>query len=298
MKKLAIRLALLAYLLLPFTVSAQEPLHLSSVVVDVWPEYDRQAVLVIERFSLVSDTRLPVSLTTHIPTGVQINAIAANDPARGLINAPYESSTQGSKSELKITSISLKVQVEYYESLNKDGVTRHIIYEWPADNIVDTLDINFLLPPAADNVKISPSPASTSPEQGGSTNYLIRATNPPTGQPFIVTIDYDRYTDDLGIASLPVEAVSTPGVSTPGRAFTPFPLPWVLGGVGFLLVLVSGVGIYRRRRDLRASRGKRVRISRQAKEQDIYCSQCGKRAQPGDTFCRTCGARLKQGTKA
>jgi len=298
MNKLAIKLALLAFLLLPFSVDAEAPLHLSSVVVDVWPEYDRQAVLVIERFSLVSNTQLPVTLTTHIPTGVQINAIAANDPIKGLINAPYDSSAQEGKSELRITSISLKVQVEYYESLNKDGATRHIIYEWPADNIVDTLDINFLLPPASDNIRISPSPTSSSPAQGGSTNYLIRTNNPPTEQPLIVTIEYDRHTGDLGIASLPVEAVSTPGASTPGRAYTPFPLPWALGGVGFLLILVSGVGIYRRRRDHQVSPRTSVRISRQAGELDIYCSQCGKRAQPGDTFCRTCGARLKQGTKA
>jgi hypothetical protein len=298
MHKLAIRMALF-FLLLPTTVGTLEKLHLNSVSVDIWPEYDQQAVLVIERFSLAADTSLPFIITTHVPSGVQINAIAVEDPTKGLINAPYENSIQGSLSELRITSISLHVQVEYYEALKKNGSTRQIIYEWPADNDLDTLEINFLLPPSANNVEIEPPPINTSLEQGGLTNYLIRAINPPTGKPLVVTMNYDRKTDELGIASLPVGAFTTPGTDTPGRAITPFPLHWALGGIGFLLVLISGIGIYRWRREQRIPIGRSSRILDQADSRGIvYCGKCGKRAQAGDVFCRTCGARIAHGPKA
>jgi len=69
MRKLIMMLALLVLLLVPVPVQAQDDIHLSSVSVDIWPEYDQPAVLVIYHIVLSSDVVLPATLTLHIPPG-------------------------------------------------------------------------------------------------------------------------------------------------------------------------------------------------------------------------------------
>ncbi len=289
-----IKLGLLFLLLLPVSVGAQSTIQLASVSVDLWPEYDQPGVLVIYRIDLARDTALPAIFVLRVPAAAQVNAVATVDPDKGLVNAPYERAIQGDWSTLTITTNSLQIQAEYYVTLLRDGINRHVSYEWPGDNPVETLDVNFLLPPAADLLKIDPAPMTTGPGQGGLTNYLIRTANPPVGQPFNVTVDYKRQTDELGIASLPVQAVSTPGANTPGRASAPVAWSWVLGGLGVLLVAGGVVGFIRLRRanPPAAVRKERSPLLAEAARETIYCSECGKRAQPGDVFCRTCGARI------
>jgi hypothetical protein len=138
----------------------------------------------------------------------------------------------------------------------------------------------------------------TSPGQDGLTNYRIEAANLGAGKPFSLTIDYQRPTDALSISSLPVQAASTPGPDTPGHVSMTGILPWVLAGIGLLLIVAGTVGFvaWQRGGQVSATVKRTTPIQKEGEEQYIYCSQCGKRAQPGDVFCRTCGMRLKKGS--
>jgi hypothetical protein len=298
MRKLVLMLLLLVALFIPAQVRSQGEVHLSRLNVDIWPEYDQPAVLMIYRLTLASDTRLPANLALHIPADGQINAVAVEDPTQGLINTPYDKTVQGQSAILNVNTNSLQVQVEYYVPLVKDGITRHIQFEWAGDYAVDRLDANFLKPFGAENVSISIPPTDTGPGQDGLTNYHIQEANLATGQQFSLTIDYQRQTDALSISSLPVEAASTPGPETPGRVSMTGILPWVLAGIGLLLIVAGVVGFIIWQR---SSRGPLVRRKGRPQHNEnqaeiIYCHQCGRRAQPGDIFCRTCGTRLKRGT--
>jgi uncharacterized OB-fold protein len=74
-------------------------------------------------------------------------------------------------------------------------------------------------------------------------------------------------------------------------------LPWVLVGIGLLLIGAGIVGFVTWQRGSQMTKAIKRQKPRQQKEGEdefIYCSQCGKRAQPGDVFCRTCGTRLKR----
>jgi hypothetical protein len=298
MRRLMLILTLWIVLFVPVSVQAQGKMHLSLVSVDIWPEYDQPAVLMIYHITLAPDTVLPASLTVQIPSGVQINAVAVVDPVKGLINAAYDDTVLGRWSALKITTNSLQVQIEYYAALVKNVSTRHIVFEWAGDYPVDKLEVKFLRPLGAESVSISLAPVDTSPGQDGLTNYRMEAANLAADQPFKLTIDYQRQTDALSISSLPVQAVSTPGPDTPGHVSMTGVLPWVLAGIGILLIAAGIVGfIVWQRGGQGSATGRRYTPHRKESENEFtYCHQCGKRAQAGDVFCRTCGTRLKRGS--
>ena len=132
-------------------------------------------------------------------------------------------------------------------------------------------------------------------------NYHIQQPTLASGQTFNLTIDYQRKTDDLSISSQPVQAASTPGPDTPGHVSMTGILPWVLAGIGILLIVAGVIGFFVWQRGGQGSlTGKKVKSQRIESESELeptYCHQCGKRAQPGDVFCRTCGTRLKRGSK-
>jgi hypothetical protein len=298
MRKMVLILTLLVFLLTAAKVQAQSETHLSILSVDIWPEYDQPAVLMIYRIKLAADTHLPVSLAIRIPASAQINAVAILDPSGGLINSPYENTTQGQWAVLKMTSNSLQVQIEFYEPLVKDGNKRHIEFKWAGDYPVDKLDANFLQPFGAESISINPAPTDTGPGQDGLTNYHNQIANLAAGQSFTLTIEYKRQTDVLSISSQPVQAASTPGPDTPGRISGTSILPWVLGGIGVLLIVAGVVGFFVWQRGGQATAKGKKPAQKHAKGEDAftYCHQCGKRAQPGDVFCRTCGTRLKRGS--
>jgi hypothetical protein len=295
MRNLLVMLFIAVAFLFPASIQAQSPVRLASVSVDLWPEYDQPGLLVIYHIQLAQDTPLATSLSLRIPADAQINAVAVIDSSQGLINAPYQSFVQGDWSTLEITINSIQLQVEYYVPLTKNGNTRQILYQWPGDMLVDTLDVNFLLPPGSSQVKMTPSPATSGSGQGGLTNYVIRIANPPLGQPTKVTIEYQRPTDELSIASLPVQAISTPGTSNSGGLTSPQVLRWALGSLGLLLIGGGVFGFFRWRKGNQKYSGTKVTSDTlETENETVYCGECGKRAQPGDIFCRTCGARLKE----
>jgi hypothetical protein len=132
--------------------------------------------------------------------------------------------------------------------------------------------------------------------QDGLTNYRIETADLMAGTPFTLTIDYVRQMDSLSISSLPVQAATTPGPDTPGHVSMTGILPWVLAGIGLLLIVAGIVGFVAwQRGSLVSTTVKRnTTIRKESEDEFIYCSQCGKRAQPGDVFCRTCGTRIKR----
>jgi hypothetical protein len=298
MRKLTLLLILLIIIFVPNVVQAQGNQHFSLLSVDIWPEYDQPSVLMIYRMTMVSSTVLPASLSVRIPSDAQINAVALVDPTKGLVNAPYDLSVQGQWSLLKFTTDSLQSQVEFYTPLARNGTTRHVIFAWAGDYAVDDLEVNFLQPYSAENVTINFSPVTTTPGQDGLTNYHVQTANLTAGKSFSLTIDYQRQTNDLSISSLPVQAVSTPGPDTQGRVSMTGVLPWVLAGIGVLLIVAGIVGFLVWQRGTQGARKvkKHVQPHEETDDDFIYCHQCGKRAQPGDVFCRTCGTRLKRGS--
>jgi hypothetical protein len=294
MRKLFLTLVFLVVFNTAVPVYAQDNVQLSAVSISVWPEYDQAAVLVIYHITLAPETTLPATLNLRVPAQAQVSAVAVLDPVSGLLNAPYKRTVEGKWALLEITANSLQVQVELYDALLKTGTARNIVFEWAGDYALGTIEINFLEPSGSKNVHIVPTPVESALNADGLMNHVIWATELSAGQSFIVTIDYERDTDQLGIASQPVGAVVMPGEDTTGRISMVGTLPWLLAGLGVLLLVAGVVGFFAWQKGEReVSGGHRRHTPRKVRsEEPVYCPQCGKRALTGDAFCRICGARL------
>jgi hypothetical protein len=299
MRKLITILTLLVVFLVTFSVQAQDVMQFSLLKVEIYPEYDQPGVLLIYHMTLATGTNLPANLELHIPSNAQVNAVAFMDPGnQKLFDTPYDRSVQGQWSEIKLTTPTLQVQLEYYLPLVKDGTIRHIIFDWAGDYIARQLEINFHTPIGAENVNFSLAPTDTNLGQDGLTNYQLQKSDLGSGETFTLKIDYQRQTDTLNISSKAPQAVTTLGPDTPGRVSMNDIMPWILAGIGVLLLIAGIFSIFTWQRGSQGS-GKSKRYGKphnKGEEASTYCHQCGHRAQPSDVFCRTCGARLKRGS--
>ena len=291
-------LAFIIALWVAFPIRAQSALRLSSVSVDVWPEYDQPAVLVIYRISMPASTTFPIILSLRIPAQAEAYAVAISDPVNGLINAPYDRTVQGSLATLAITANAKDVQVEYYDTLVKNGTARHINYEWAGDYAVDSFAVDIQQPTGATGMVTNPALPQSAVGQDGFV-YFQSAPQPlASGQTFTLTADYQKTTDSLSTTGLPLQPTQPLTTSTTGRVTMSAVLPWILAGIGVVLIILGVVGGYYMwkngtRRSF-AARKRHVSPELENAKDEVYCHQCGKRAQPGDVFCRTCGMRLQK----
>jgi hypothetical protein len=67
MRKWVLSFLLIYSMLSPMGVHAQDKIALSTLQIQIWPEYDKPAVLVIYNLTLSDTTSLPTSVSIPIP---------------------------------------------------------------------------------------------------------------------------------------------------------------------------------------------------------------------------------------
>ena len=297
MRKWLVILSVVTCLWISIPVYAQNAETLASVSVEIWPEYDQPAILVIYHISLSSSASLPAIINLRIPAGAEVSAVAVSDPVKGLLNAPYDRSVQGPWATLKITADLPDLQIEYYDTLEKIGTSRHIVYEWPGDYAVDGFTVSLQQPAGATNLAIYPTLLKRNVQQDGFTYFSSTSKSIPAGQSYTLTVDYQKPTDTLSTNGLPVQPVQPLSTAIPGRTTMSGALPWVLAGLGAILIVagvVGGLSFWKSGTRKLPKSGRH--LPQPAVEEAlnlVYCPKCGKRAQPGDVYCRTCGTRIQ-----
>jgi hypothetical protein len=289
-------------------VHAQAALTLPSAEVDLWPEYDRQDMLVIYHFTLPSSVSLPYEMTARIPAVVgDPSAVAARQPDGNLFNIPFTLQVNGEWSLITFRATTLEVQIEYYDpGLQKNGTDRHFVYNWPGDYAVNSLVVQVQQPVDATDMQISPSLGGSHTGGDGLVYYTAEEGAMTLGQSFTITVDYKKSTDKLSASTVQVQSSAPLSSTTPSSRFTwTTLLPWVLGVLGVLLIAGGGTWYWLSGREKSASAPRRTRRKPAAVDPDaakadadggfIYCHNCGKRANSGDRFCRTCGTALRSG---
>jgi hypothetical protein len=298
-RKLILGLVLLVLLAAPVSARAQATLALENLTIQLWPDYDQASVLVIYDFSPAAGTVFPAQMTLRLPAEAQLLAVAKQANG-GLVNLQYQPPVkQGTDTILELSLADQSVHhIEFYLPYTRQGSTRSFSLAWPGDYAVKTALLRVQQPVEATNLQVEPVLPSLGQQSDGLVYYAKDLGALPAGKASVFKVSYEKTTDSLSVSAQGVQPSQPLDQPVSGQVSVTSLLPWILGGLGLVLIF-GGFGWYWvSGRNTRVGPARRRHTARSAVEEGegtaAYCAQCGKRAQPADRFCRTCGARLKR----
>ena len=287
-------LLLIVLFTISFPVSAQGEITLETLTVQLWPEFDQPAMLVIYDFTLPEDTSFPADVTLRIPVDATLIAVAYS-PAGNLLNLPYQDPVEeGDWQVITLTAEMPAVyHIEYYAPIERQDLQREYVYLWSGDYAVNTFNVSFR--PPVDTTEITTDPQMRSATTEGSALSLLEwgTSDLEAGEELPIRVTYTKSSDRLGVSDQPLETGEV-DENTQGRVSLNNYLPYILGGLGVLLILAGGLYFWQSSKGKSTPRRRHRRRDESTEGGEVYCHQCGKRAQSGDRFCRTCGTRLRK----
>jgi len=290
----AIATLILAVVLIP-AVAAAPPgggaakggTPLESMQIEIWPEYDRPAALVILKGELAGDVGLPAAVSLRIPASSGGPAAVAYATAKKgqLFNLMHDRSDAADFITLRFTVPLRFFHVEFYDRFATGTSERSYRYVWPGDLPARSLDVVVQEPAGASNISIQPELNDRSTGSEGLQYRSAQLGPVKQGAPLSIEI---RYTKTDPRTSANILALNSPA---PGPEATPatgqrnsFRLFLTLGAAA---LLVAGSGLvyffwWRRR--------PRPRVG--STGGGGFCAKCGNGAAASDRFCSKCGAAL------
>jgi hypothetical protein len=281
----------------PFAAQAQNPIKLSTLQVQLWPEYDQPSMLVIYDFKLPDSAKLPVSVSISFPKEAHLVAVASQAPDGSLLTSDYIGPAATETRQTVTIQIQTPVtyHLEYYQPMSRTANERQFTYLWSGDYAIDDISVSVRVPPDTTRIVTDPDMKSTKGADGNS--YLIKDFGPlSAGEQFPLQLTYTRTSETLSVPQENVQPSKPLGSTTPGRVMLSNYLPYILGVLAVVLVGSASIYLLQARRS-RAPQRRRSHAghAESGAKSDVYCHQCGARAQTGDRFCRVCGTRLRLG---
>ena len=290
---------LLVFLFSPIHTLAQSEVKFDSAVIQLWPEFDKPQMLVINEFILSSSVSLPRDIDFKIPLGVTIHVVAVGSTQDTVTDQGITYDTKEENGWLIITVKNINaaaIRIEYYDQLNISGSNRHYVYQWPGDYPTNSLSVIFQQPVDSSNLVIVPTPTGSTTDSNSLVYYEVDFQSVSAGQTEAVTAEYQKSSDRLSASESQVQPANSLTNNIQGQVALPANLPVILvGGAGLILIiagLVIGLNYFRGGKKKSQPRMKHKSSQNDEKEETTYCHVCGHRVQPGDQFCRACGTRL------
>jgi len=283
----------------PSFAFAQSGVAIQSVNVNLWSEFDRADMLVIDSIILSGDPVFPVQVDVRIAADAELHTVAVGTSSENVSDQgiEYTKKKDGEWLVISITATGPAIRIEYYDpNLKKDGDLRSYSYRWLSD--YDVADFSAVLqePFDASDFKSSLSLQDDGVHPENNLQYYFSSVGAvPAGKAFTFDVSYQKPTDTLSISHLDIQPVAV-DENTPGRVSLNNYLPYVIGGLGVILI-VGGLAYYRqsgRSASKKSRRRQHASAGSEESESGVYCAQCGTRARGGDRFCRTCGSRIRK----
>jgi hypothetical protein len=297
MRKWLVFLLLVGLMVFPSTAGAQGGTKLDSLNIELWSEYDKPSMLVINRFVVSQNTPLPASVTLRFPKDGNLYAVALEKNGE-----PFYKDFDPPVQQGNWQTVTIKVEsydphrIEYYQPLTRDGNKREFKYQWFGDYYVKEFSVTIRIPADSTELITSPVLESTATAENGTVKSgIVTKSEMKMGNSFQFDLQYERTSTTLTNpqAASQVQPVETVGENTPGRVSITN-LPWIIGGFGLALIVIA-LFSYWRSTQSGEEKPQRRRHHQNEKEgeEPAYCHECGARAHAGDRFCRTCGSRLR-----
>ena len=284
----------LAWLLMPASAAAQAPgalkgnPRLASLAIEIWPEYDRPAALVILRAALAEGVKLPAAVAIRLPLASGgPSAVAYSTIADGnLLNLNYERENPGEFVAITFVVPERFFQIEFYEPIETALSGRSYHYAWPGDLAADRVTVVVQEPAGASAISVEPSLEIFTTSREGLRYRATELGAIEAGKPLPIVVRYTKL-DGRPSAELMKSKAGEAPAAAPTVSETWFP-----GGVRALRAgawLALGAAplffwwVWRRQ-----SPARRATLPHGA------CTRCGKPQARGNRFCGTCGAKLVQ----
>jgi len=289
MSKWLILILLIA--LYPLPAQAQNSVEFQSLNVRLWSEYDQPSMLVIYDFELTPETTLPASVKIRIPKDANITGVAYLEDGE-LRNAEFSGPAEDGNWQVIKYFIKTRTtyRLEYYQTITRNGNDRSFNYHWTGEYSINNFHIEVQVPSDSTGVKANPMLPFVPSQSFLSGSASV--SNLEAGRDYQVNLRYSRLSEEPSAPIASTQVVAAPAVTqkTIGR-ITLNNLPYILGGVGILLIFLA-VFYFWRSNSVDASKS-RKRYHIREDNTLIYCQECGTRALTEDRFCRACGSKLR-----
>lgn len=266
--------------------AAKDSARLDSMQIEIWPEYDRPAALVILRGEFAGGVGLPAAVSLRIPASSGGPAAVAYATAEKgqLFNLKHDRSDANDFITLRFTVPARFFHVEFYETIPTGTSERNYRYLWPGDMPIDRLSVVVQEPAAASGFSVEPDLGGGSAESDGMRYRSAQLGAFEPGKQLPIEIRYTK-TDSRTSAEIlklslplpPPQTTTAPGKGDSSWLFVAF-------GAAALVVAASGAAYFWWRRHPRPS------VDRAGGGR--FCTKCGNRVAAGDRFCSKCGAAL------
>jgi hypothetical protein len=277
--------------------------RLASLQVEIWPEFDRPAALVILRGEIAADAPLPASVSLRIAaaSGGPTAVAYSNGASGNLLNLKYDRKDAGNFITLKFDTPERFFHVEFYDPLATSAPGRSYTYVWTGDLAAERLSVIVQEPAAVSNFSVQPPLNASATGQDGlryrsaelgasaagkrvEVKLMYTKTDPRTSTEIIRPNAPDTPPQTVS-PSLPVSSSLSDSLPLPAAAPNKMELAM------WLLAIVVALGLF-----IWAAltwwygRGK---VPESAQSPVGFCTKCGAPAAPGARFCSKCGAALK-----
>ena len=297
-----IGLALLAESFAPIpSASAQTMLRLASLIIDVWPEYDRQATaLVIYRGQFAANAPVPERITIRIPASAGEPSAVASPPA-GSESTPINQWTEliaakkvatarnGDWTEVTFSPPSRLFNLEFYDKLNTVTFDRRYTVTWPGDYAADAATLSVREPTGTTNFQSTPALPPGVTDEEGLVAHLSNLGALNAGQSLAISLSYHREDKRTSIEALqlvtPVPTPPAAATSPAAAASLQWPLIIALV-VGLALIVGGGVWYVRSQRSETFRPYQPPRYSRAKGRRSVRTSR-GPRSRPRPTATAT-----------
>ena len=288
--------ALLVFTFMPLLVFAatppgrgavQESPRFASLEIDIWPEFDRRAALVILKGELAADVALPAAVSVRIPasSGGPSAVAFASAAKTELFNLVHDRIDGDEFITLRFQAPQRLLHIEFYDPLMTGTPDRAYTYIWPGDLAVERLSVRLQEPAAAGSISVQPDLGTGVGGPGGLLYRTAALGAFEAGKQLPVEI---RYTKTDSRTSTEILGLKAADPAPPALADSSEGLPaWVLGLISVAIVSIGAVAAslwwWRRRGTVPGAQSTGAG----------YCSRCGRGLALGDRFCPACGASSK-----
>jgi hypothetical protein len=221
---------------------------IDTLIVDLWPDYDKASVLVLLTGTLPVDTPLPARVTLPFPESARLNAVARIDARDGKMKDDILSSP--GPGELAFITPDPAFRVEYYLPYTAKDKQRSFDFTWQADLSVTKFRVKVQHPAGAKAFRTDPAKSESVRDENGLNYSIFPVQNLPAGQPFKLHVDYTMDLPRLSVQNPPPPNPGPPPSTVPAKPPAGPGLDWpllaIIAGCTLMVLAVIWMVVTRR----------------------------------------------------